>query len=153
MGTQSRSRVAAGVGLGALAVLLTAGCSFSIGDVEPVESGDTGPAEGGGAGENGAPEESGGAPEEGGGASDAGGGAGAVPADEVAQQAATVLEEQVGQAPDDLTCPEDLPAEVGASIRCELTAGGDTLGVTVTATSVDGGDVGFDVKVDEQPAG
>ncbi|WP_017595959.1 DUF4333 domain-containing protein [Nocardiopsis potens] len=109
MGTQSRKRAVAGVGLGALTVLLTAGCSFNASI----------------------------------------GGPGAVPADEVAEQAAAALEEQVGQAPDDLTCSEDLPAEVGSSVRCELTAGGDTLGVTVTTTSVDGGDVNFDVKVDE----
>ncbi|WP_344090903.1 DUF4333 domain-containing protein, partial [Nocardiopsis composta] len=70
-----------------------------------------------------------------------------------AQEAAAVLEEQVGQTPDDLTCPEDLPAEVGSSIRCELTAGGQTLGVTITTTSVEGSDVNFDVEVDEQPTG
>ncbi|MFW5417753.1 DUF4333 domain-containing protein [Nocardiopsis sp. CNT-189] len=113
MGTQSRNRAVAGTGLGALAVLLTAGCSFNASI----------------------------------------GGAAAVPADEVAKEAAAVLEEQVGQAPDDLTCPEDLPAEVGSSIRCELTAGGETLGVTVTTTSAEGSDVNFDVEVDEQPAG
>ncbi|MBR8741006.1 DUF4333 domain-containing protein [Nocardiopsis sp. MG754419] len=81
------------------------------------------------------------------------GGDSAVGADDVAEQATAVLTEQVGQAPDDLTCPEDLPAEVGASIRCELTAGGETLGVTVTTTSVEGSDVNFDVVVDDEPTG
>lgn len=66
----------------------------------------------------------------------------------VAQEAAKELEAQVGQTPDDVTCPEDLPGEVGASIRCELTAGGETLGVTVTTTEVDGSNVNFDIEVD-----
>ncbi|MDA2810864.1 DUF4333 domain-containing protein [Nocardiopsis sp. RSe5-2] len=140
-GTVGR-RVAAAGGLGALAVLLSAGCSFnaSVGDMEPVGSPD-------------AEQESGG---DGGGAEspEAGGGdAGAVPADEVARQASDTLAETVGQTPDSLTCPEDLPAEVGASIRCELTADGQTLGVTVTATAVEGTNVDFDVVVDETPMG
>ncbi|WP_159942104.1 MULTISPECIES: DUF4333 domain-containing protein [unclassified Nocardiopsis] len=81
------------------------------------------------------------------------GGVESVLADEIADQAAAALEEEVGQALDDLTCDESLPAEVGASIRCELTAGGQVYGVTVTTTSVDGADVNFDVQVDEEPMG
>ncbi|UED83255.1 DUF4333 domain-containing protein [Streptomyces profundus] len=69
--------------------------------------------------------------------------------EEVAEKVSSALEEQIGQAPDDVTCPEDLPAEVGASIRCELTADGDTLGVTVTATAVDGTDAELDIQVDD----
>lgn len=80
------------------------------------------------------------------------GGPAAVDSEDVAEQAALELEQQVGRAPDDLTCSEDLPAEVDASIRCELTADGQTYGVTVTTTSVEGSDVEFDVLVDEQPA-
>ncbi|MFC9085245.1 DUF4333 domain-containing protein [Nocardiopsis dassonvillei] len=80
-------------------------------------------------------------------------GTGAVDAGQVAERSSEMLAEQVGQTPDDFTCPEDLPAEVGAEIRCELTAGGQTLGVTVTTTSVDGGDVQWDVEVDDAPAG
>ncbi|MDA2807632.1 DUF4333 domain-containing protein [Nocardiopsis suaedae] len=140
-GTGSR-RAAAASGLGALALLLSAGCSFnaSVGDMEPVGSPDA-EQEGG--------QESGGGAE----SPEAGGDAGAVPADEVARQASDTLAETVGQTPDSLTCPEDLPAEVGASIRCELTADGQTLGVTVTATAVEGTNVDFDVVVDDVPAG
>lgn len=76
---------------------------------------------------------------------------GAVDSEEIATQAAAVLEEEVGQAPDDLTCSEDLPAQVDASIRCELTGDGHTYGVTVTTTSVEGDEVNFDVVVDEEP--
>ena len=72
---------------------------------------------------------------------------------EVAEQASRELEQQVGRAPDDLTCSEDLPAEIDASIRCELTDSGQTYGVTVTTTSAEGSDVEFDILVDEQPAG
>ncbi|MDT0331346.1 DUF4333 domain-containing protein [Nocardiopsis lambiniae] len=80
------------------------------------------------------------------------GGPGSVDAEQVAERSSAILAEQVGQTPDDFTCADDLPAEVGAEIRCELTSGGDTLGVTVTVTSVDGNDVQWDIKVDDAPA-
>jgi hypothetical protein len=76
-------------------------------------------------------------------------GTGSVDKEEVARKISAGLEQEVGQKPDDVTCPENLPAEVGATIRCELTAGSDTLGVTVTTTSVEGGKASFDFKVDE----
>ena len=82
----------------------------------------------------------------------AGCGAGSVPAADVEEQVSSVLEQQVGQAPDDVSCPDDLPGEVGAEMRCELTAGSDTLGLTVTVTSVENNQVDFDVAVDEMPA-
>src|SRR5690606_39753040 len=116
----NRNRVAAGVGLGVLTLLLTAGCSFnaSIGDAGPAEDG------GAGGGESSAPESDGAAPESGGDAPGAGGGAPGVPAGAVAREAAAGLEEQGGQAPHDLTRPADLPAEVGPSIRRGPTPGG-----------------------------
>lgn len=111
MAQVGRNRTVAGASLGALTVLLTAGCSFDFSI----------------------------------------GGPGAIDGEEVATQAATVLEQEVGRAPDDVTCSEDLPAEVDASIRCELTGDGFTYGVTVTTTSVEGSNVNFDVVVDEEP--
>lgn len=60
------------------------------------------------------------------------------------------LAEQVGVAPDDVSCPADLVGRVGEELRCVLTAGGDELGVTVSVTEVEGGRVGFDVQVDEE---
>ncbi|WP_330239271.1 DUF4333 domain-containing protein [Streptomyces sp. NBC_00525] len=68
--------------------------------------------------------------------------------DEVAEQASAGLEKQVGRAPEDVTCEDDLKAEVGASVRCTLTDGGKKLGMTVTVRSVDGDDVKMDYKVD-----
>lgn len=78
--------------------------------------------------------------------------AGSVSADEAATLAEDQLEEQVGQRPD-ITCPEDLPAEEGASIECELSDDSmeETYGVTLTVTSVDGNNVNFDIKVAEEP--
>ena len=75
-------------------------------------------------------------------------------ADAIATGAEDALEEQVGIRPD-VTCPEDIDAEVGAETRCTLTAGDDPTeyGVTVTVTSVEGERANFDVEVDDEPAG
>lgn len=67
---------------------------------------------------------------------------------EVAQSVFDQLTATVGTEPDEVGCP-DLPAEVGATVRCDLTADAETYGVTVTTTSVDGGQVAFDIAVDE----
>ncbi|MEU2252099.1 DUF4333 domain-containing protein [Nocardia xishanensis] len=58
------------------------------------------------------------------------------------------LTEQVGQTPDAIDCPGDLAGKVGTTMRCTLAAGGDTLGLTVTVTSVEGDTVNYDVAVD-----
>ena len=68
----------------------------------------------------------------------------------VEEELSRQLEASAGQAPDDVDCPSDLDGEEGAEMRCTLTAGEDQLGVTVTVTAVDGEDVDFDFKVDEQ---
>jgi hypothetical protein len=75
-------------------------------------------------------------------------------ADEVAKGAEDALEAEVGARPD-VSCPDDLPAEVGAKTRCTLSVGDDPekYGVTVTVTSVEGKTAHFDVEVDEEPAG
>jgi predicted thioesterase len=45
-----------------------------------------------------------------------------------------------------------VPAKVGATQRCTLTAlDGTTIGVTATVTAVNGDDVSFDFKVDDEP--
>ena len=74
-------------------------------------------------------------------------------AEDTAEKAEDALEEPIGTRPD-ISCPDDLEAEVGAETRCTLTAGEDPTeyGVTVTVTSVDGDTVNFDVEVDEEPA-
>ncbi|RKN03770.1 DUF4333 domain-containing protein [Streptomyces radicis] len=74
----------------------------------------------------------------------------AVDRDEVGEQSSEVLEEQYG-GNIDVACDEDLPAEVGATIRCEVTGTGATYGATVTVTSVDGNDARWDIEVDDEP--
>ncbi|MFE2643185.1 DUF4333 domain-containing protein [Streptomyces nigra] len=74
---------------------------------------------------------------------------GAVHKARVAQTISDKLAANTGKRPDRVTCPEHLPARVGATIRCQLTAGSDTLGVTVTATSVNGNQVNYNFKVDD----
>jgi hypothetical protein len=73
-------------------------------------------------------------------------------ADEVATKAEEVLEQQVGARPD-VSCPDDLDAEVGAETRCTASVDGVTVGATVTVTSVDDDGAEFDVQVDEEPVG
>ncbi|UGT63470.1 DUF4333 domain-containing protein [Nocardia asteroides] len=60
------------------------------------------------------------------------------------------LAEEVGQTPDSIDCPGDLTGKVGTTMRCTLNAGGDTIGLTVTVTSVEGDTVNYDVQVDQQ---
>jgi hypothetical protein len=68
----------------------------------------------------------------------------------VAQSVFDKLTATVGQQPDEVSCP-DLPATVGASVRCRLKTGTDVYGVTVKVSNVDGTDVNFDIQVDQQP--
>ena len=78
-------------------------------------------------------------------------GSDAVSTDDLEDEVSTQLEAQVGQAPDSVDCPETLPAEEGAEVRCTLTNGGETIGMTLTVTTVEGKDVGFDIAVDDEP--
>jgi hypothetical protein len=73
-------------------------------------------------------------------------------ADEVATKAEEALEQQIGVRPD-ISCPEDVKAEVGAETRCTLTGGDDPTeyGVSIKVTEVDGDNAKFDIQVDEEP--
>ncbi len=62
------------------------------------------------------------------------------------------LEEMAGQRPDSVECPGSLKAKVGESIRCELSAGTDRVGLTATVKSVKDGKAQYDVKVDDEMA-
>ena len=70
---------------------------------------------------------------------------------DLAKEISAQLEKQVGRAPDSVDCPDDLKGEVGATTRCTLSDGGETYGVDVNVTKVEGTDVKFDLKVDDQP--
>lgn len=69
--------------------------------------------------------------------------------DTVARQITEQIHRQIGRAPQSVTCPADLSGDAGATLRCELRDSGKTYGVTVT--TVNRGEVTFDIKVDEQP--
>lgn len=81
-------------------------------------------------------------------------GAGTLEAGTVEEGAADALEEQVGIRPE-VSCPDDLEAEVGATMECTLTAGDDPTEypVTVTVSSVEGDTANFDVEVGDAPVG
>ncbi len=76
-----------------------------------------------------------------------------IPKTVVEQGISDALEESVGQAPDSVECPSGLTAKVGETIRCELTAGSDRVGLTATITSYDNsnGNAQYSIKVDDQP--
>jgi Domain of unknown function (DUF4333) len=81
-------------------------------------------------------------------------GANVLAAATVADGAEDALEAEVGARPD-VSCPEDLEAEVRAETRCTLSVGDDPdqYGVTVAVTSIDGDTADLDVQVDDEPAG
>jgi hypothetical protein len=72
-------------------------------------------------------------------------------AEDVEQQVASQVAAQVGTAPDDVTCPEDLPAEVGATTTCLLTDGEDEFDTAIEVTGVDGTNVNFSIEVAPEP--
>ena len=71
--------------------------------------------------------------------------------DAVAAQISNQLAEQVGETPDSVECPDDLDAQVGATLTCVLTHQGESYDVDVTVTAVEGDNVSFDIEVAGQP--
>ena len=61
------------------------------------------------------------------------------------------LEEEVGRKPERIECPSGLKAEEGAKIECKLHDSGETYSVDVTADTVDGDNVHYNVEVADQP--
>ncbi len=72
--------------------------------------------------------------------------------EEVASQISAELAAQVGREPELVECPDDLDAEVGATLTCTLTDDGDVYDVRVEVTEVNGDDVLFDFEVEQQPS-
>ncbi|MGH3725325.1 MAG: DUF4333 domain-containing protein [Mycobacterium sp.] len=63
------------------------------------------------------------------------------------------IKEKTGVTLTSATCDGALKGEKGATQRCEVVDGeGKTIGVTVTATDVQGTQIFFNWKVDDQPA-
>lgn len=81
-------------------------------------------------------------------------GSDAVTADDVEKEAAEKLAAEVGSdVVPNIDCPEDLEAEEGAELTCELTVDGDpeAYPVYIVVTSVDGDNANFSVEVGEEP--
>lgn len=72
----------------------------------------------------------------------------AIPQATVEDAIADSLEKEVGQRPDAVDCPGELSAKQGETIRCELQAGADRLGVTATVSSASVKDGKLDFKLD-----
>jgi Domain of unknown function (DUF4333) len=77
-----------------------------------------------------------------------------VAARDVAEAVADAVQPRLGERPD-VSCPDDVPAKVGARTRCTLAAEGldGRYGVTVTVATVEDGHARFDVEVDTEPLG
>ena len=71
---------------------------------------------------------------------------------QIASQISDKLTTPTGGKADSVTCPDNLKAVMGATLRCQLTDGTEKYGVMVTVTRVDGDDVNFDMKRDDQPS-
>ncbi|QCH25251.1 hypothetical protein DSM43276_03525 [Mycobacteroides salmoniphilum] len=64
------------------------------------------------------------------------------------------IRDRTGVTLSSATCDGPLKGEKGATQRCEVVDGeGKAIGVTVTATDVQGSQISFNWKVDDRPAG
>lgn len=81
----------------------------------------------------------------------AGCGGNSIAAADIEEEVSAQLAATVGETPEDVECPDDVPAEVGETTRCVLTAeDGTQIGVTVTVTEVSDGEANFDIEVDDE---
>ena len=74
-----------------------------------------------------------------------------VPKDDVASVVGSELQKQGITIDAGVTCPEDLEAEVGRSVRCEFTTGGQPVDAVASVTSVQGGQANFDIVTEARP--
>lgn len=78
-------------------------------------------------------------------------GADAVGTDELEDEVASMLEDETGNAPDVVDCPDELPAEEDESVRCTYEMLGYEMGATLTVAGVEDGRVDFRLQVDDEP--
>jgi hypothetical protein len=74
-----------------------------------------------------------------------------VPKDDVASAAGTELQKKGVTIDAGVTCPGDLDAEVGKTVRCEFTSDGQPVDAVASVTSVDGGKANFDIATEARP--
>lgn len=65
--------------------------------------------------------------------------------DEAEKQISASVEKETGTAPEDVSCADDVDAEVGKTSKCTVTIDGEDINVTVKITKVDGDNVEFDI--------
>lgn len=75
----------------------------------------------------------------------------AIDQDVVARKATESLSKKVGEKPDSVTCSKDLPLQQGATVRCILTEGGESIGLTATVAETNGDEYRLNFQVDQQP--
>lgn len=68
-----------------------------------------------------------------------------------AERIAQRLSEQVGRAPDQVTCPRLFVPAAGLEVACELADSGETYDLAVTVTTVNGADFDYTVQVAPEP--
>jgi hypothetical protein len=73
-----------------------------------------------------------------------------VPKDDVATAISGKLTEQ-GITATGVTCPGDLDAEVGKTVRCEFTVEGQPVDAIATVTSIQGDKANFDISTEARP--
>ena len=76
--------------------------------------------------------------------------AGSVPKDDVASAIGSKLTEQ-GVSAGQVTCPEDLEAEVGKTVRCEFVVDEQPVDAVAMVTSVQDGQANFDITTEARP--
>jgi len=75
-----------------------------------------------------------------------------VPRKQLEVNARKQLSAAVGRQAPPITCPGNLDATVGATLRCSTQLSSGTYAVTLTVTSVKGTDVRYDVQVAKHPS-
>jgi Domain of unknown function (DUF4333) len=65
--------------------------------------------------------------------------------DDIAKQITDKMTDAAGNKPDSVSCPDGLKGQVGAQLNCAMKIKGQDYNVNVTATSVKGDDVQFDM--------
>jgi hypothetical protein len=73
-----------------------------------------------------------------------------VPKDDVAKTIGGKLTEQ-GITAGAVSCPADLEAEVGKTLRCEFTVDGQPVDAVATVTSIQGDQANFDITTEARP--
>jgi hypothetical protein len=73
-----------------------------------------------------------------------------VPKDDVAKTIGSKLTEQ-GITASGVSCPDDLEAEVGKTVRCEFTVEGQPVDAVAKVTSIQGDQANFDITTEARP--